>query len=204
MKILKKKRNVIIVIIILLLSINLVWGVFSIKGVHYAGKAYMHKPPGADITIVDFNQYGCDICQIAQSALKEALAQDGKVRYIPRILMRGDDIEKAAVHAVYASALQGKFIQMHYAIYENWPIKSHGELLSIADRLEIDTAQLQVDMNSEKVKQKIQEDEDYFAAWKLPSVPAFFIGKKILYIPNRDELPTVDIWLEKFQKARKK
>lgn len=207
MRKIKKIRNVILVIIILLLSAFLGLGMFmkaSLLDGFDIDKAYMYEPPGADITIVDFNQFGCDVCQNVYPILKEAMAKDGKVRYIPRVVLSSNEFEDTIVHAVYASALQNKFTQMHNAIYESWPVGSRSELLSIAERLGLDTAQLQIDMDSEEVKQKVQETENLFEAWKLPSVPAFLIDRKILYVPKRDELPTVETWLEKFERVRKK
>ena len=198
----KKIRNIILVTVVFFVSAFLVHGIFSIAGVFYANKAYMHEPSGADITIVDFNQYGCDLCRIIHPTLIEAMAKDGKVRYIPRIVLSDSDFDSTIVHAVYAAASQGKFIQMHNAVYNSWPVETLGELMSIAEQLGLDTAQLRSDMDSKKVKQKIQESEDYFAAWKLPGVPAFFIDKKIRYMPNRSEMPTVDTWLEKFERVR--
>jgi len=199
----KKIRNIILVAVVLFVSAFLAHGIFSITGVFYANKAYMHEPPGADITIVDFNQYGCDLCRSVHPTLIEAMAKDGKVRYIPRIVLSDSDFDRTIVHAVYAAASQGKFIQMHNAVYDNWPVKTLGELMSIAEQLELDTAQLRSDMDGKKVKRKIQQAEDYFAAWKLPGVPAFFIDKKIRYMPNRSDMPTVDVWLEKFERVRK-
>jgi len=69
--------------------------------------------------------------------------------------------------------------------------------------LGLDTSQLQSDMESEEVKRIIQETADYYDAWDLPYVPAFLIDEKILYMPNEQDMPTVDTWKEKFKKVRK-
>ncbi len=206
MKKITKPRNIIlaaITFLVLALLAYLVSGIFSINGVYYTQKAYMDNPDGANITVVDFNQFDCDICRNVYPALKKALVKDGKVRYIPRILKSDNDFGNTVVRAVYAAGLQGKYIQMHDAIYKNWPIESRDRLFSVAKRLGLDIEQLQIDMDSKIVEQKIQKNDSYFEAWHLPSVPAFLIDKKIIYMPNRDNLPTVGFWLEKFESVRK-
>lgn len=162
----------------------------------------MHEPSGADVTVVDFSQYGCDLCRSIHPIFMEAMAKDGKVRYIPRTILSEDELENTITRVVYAAALQDKFIQMHNAIYEKWPVESRSELFTIAEQLGLDIPQLQIDMDSKVVENKIQETENHLKAWKMPSVPAFLINRKIIYMPNTDEMPTVDTWLEKFERVR--
>jgi len=204
-----KLRNIIFALIALIAILALAFFGFgrhkmsSLLGVYDVEKSYMYEPPEADITILDFSQYDCDICRIVHPTLKDAMAQDGKVRYIPRPVASCDEWGNEVVQAVYAAALQDKYIQMHNAIYDNWPIENLDELLSVAVHLGLDTSQLQSDMESEEVKRIIQETADYYDAWDLPYVPAFLIDEKILYMPNEQDMPTVDTWKEKFKKVRK-
>ena len=164
---------------------------------------YKFVPPGADVTIVEFSQYGCKACRIIHPTLKQAILQDGKIRYIPRPVLMSDDVWlNTIVRAVYASALQGKYIQMHNAVYESWPVETRDQLLSIARQLGMDTARLEQDMDGEEVTKHIQESKDFYISWRFPRTPAFLIDKNSLYVPNEQEIPTVDIWSEKFDRVR--
>ena len=165
---------------------------------------YMLDPQEADISILEFGQYNCGTCRIIHSSLKAALAKDGKVRYIPRPVSYGDVWAETLSRAVYAAALQEKFIQMHNAIYEKGPIDTREDIFILARQVGLDIVRFEQDMESEEVSVHIQENDAFYKAWALQTVPAFLINKKILYRPNEQEMPTVDIWLDKFDRAREK
>ena len=162
---------------------------------------YTQTSPRADLVVMDFNNYGCDHCRTLHPVLKEALERDGRVRYIPRsISWDEDEWSGMLVISTYAAGEQGKFIEMHDAIYENWPVSDRKQLFSAASSVGLDTEQLSRDMSRIDIKKWAEENNKLFSSWGINRTPTLFIGKKI-YRPT-EENPTVDEILRQFDKAR--
>ncbi|MGN7437452.1 MAG: DsbA family protein [Alcanivorax sp.] len=162
---------------------------------------YTQTSPGADIVVMDFNNYKCEICRQFHPVLKEALARDGRVRYISRSVTWGDgDWGKTLITAAYAAGEQGKFIEMHDAIYENWPVNDMTGLYRAAESAGIDTKQLSRDMNTADVNQHAEENIQFFQDWGINRTPTLLIGKRNFFKPTPDT--TVDDVLREFEKVR--
>jgi len=162
---------------------------------------YAYSAKNADLVIVDFNKYSCEVCQTLHPILMEAIKRDGKIRYIPRSVTHGFIWNETLASAVYAAAEQGKFIEMHNTIYENWPIEDHKFLFLYAESIGLDAEKLSRDMSDPKIIARIHEDQKFFKGWNLRQTPAILMGKKAIYRPDK-KTPTVEDILDKFAKAR--
>lgn len=166
-------------------------------------KRYTYGPENADLSIIYFNDYDCKNCQQFQPVLMEAVKRDGKIRYIPRIVTRGIIWSETLAAATYAAGEQGKFIEMHNAIYKGWPVKDEDKLLAYARALELDVKKFSRDMNAPETIDRVREDQTFYDAWRIPSTPAVLIGEVGIYYPMRDgTVPSVEDIFEKFEKAR--
>lgn len=162
---------------------------------------YALTSPGADLEVVDFNAYDCVYCQNLHPVLKEAMAQDGRIRYIPRMVSAGSVWREQLVYATYAAAEQGGFIALHDAIYQNWPVNTEEQLFGIAATLGLDVAQLSRDMTRPDIMARAKQDDSYFYRWGLKGTPALLIGRKGILKPNKDEM-TVEMLLSRFEEVR--
>lgn len=162
---------------------------------------YTMTSPDADVTILDFNNYNCEHCRTLHPVLKEAMERDGRVRYISRTVSWADgDWGKELVSAPYAAGEQGKFIEMHDAIYENWPVTSREELFEIASEIGLDTKKLSRDLSRSDIQAWADTNFKFFKDWGIRGTPTLIIGKKF-YRPKASG-PTVEGLLEQFDKAR--
>jgi protein-disulfide isomerase len=162
---------------------------------------YTQTPPNADIIVMDFNNYKCDICRTFHPVLKEALARDGRVRYISRsVTWGGGTWGKTLISAPYAAGEQGKFIEMHNAIYENWPVNNLEKLYEVAEAAGIDTKQLSRDMNLADINKHAEENIQFFQDWGINSTPTLLIGQRNFFKPTPET--TVDDVLKEFEKVR--
>ena len=155
----------------------------------------------ADIVVIDFNRYGCGACRELHPVLMEAIEQDGRVLYAPRTLVFEDEWQEFLVRTTYAAAAQGKMIEMHRAIYGNWPINSRQILFDIARDIGLDVQKLSRDISDPAFLEYIQESEYYFQGWGLSRTPSLLIGETSIYVPI-DGLPTVEELLDIFEKSR--
>ncbi len=163
---------------------------------------YTHGGAQADLTIVDFNKYGCEHCRSLHPVLLEAIKQDGNIRYIARTITHGLIWEETVASSVYAAGEQGKFFEMHNLIYAKWPINNHKTLFRYAEDIGLDVEQLKNDMDRPDIIELVRENQKYFEAWGLARTPALLMGGKAIYRPS-DKTPTVEELLEKFAKARR-
>ena len=148
----------------------------GITELHVVPDKYTHSTQGADLTVLDFNKHGCDVCRNLHPVLKEAMKRDGRIKYIPRTVTSGSEWEKLRVTAVYAAAEQGKFIEMYNAIYDQWPIDSNEKLFSVAQSIGLDTERLERDMSNSDIIAQANHNNAAFEAWGFSRTPTLFLS----------------------------
>ena len=78
-----------------------------------------------------------------------------------------------------AAALQGKFWEMHDAIYENQRILSEPFLLELVEKLELDPHQFNVDTKKPELAAKVDSDFESGILSGVNGTPSFFVnGRK--------------------------
>lgn len=183
----------------------LVYGLLEVRKdlftVYDVSDKYAYGSGDTDLTIVDFNRYGCDHCRRLHPILMEAIKRDGKIRYVSRSVSYGNEWESTLVSAVYAAAEQGKFSEMHDIINEKWPLNDRNDLFKYAKEIGVDTKLLSRDMSKDSVLSQVIVNQNYFEAWRLGRTPTLLLGKSFIYAPKTKDL-SVDDLLEKFKDAR--
>ncbi|MGH1375111.1 MAG: DsbA family protein [Alphaproteobacteria bacterium] len=164
---------------------------------------FTYGAENADISVIYFTNYECDACREFHSVLLKSIKKDGKVRYIPRLVTKGYIWSETLAAATYAAGEQGKFFEMHHAIYKGWPVKDKKKLFAYARALELDVEQFSRDITKPEIIDRVREDQTYFDMWQLPMIPSMIIGEAGIFYPMRDNnLPSVVDVLDKFDKAR--
>ena len=144
----------------------------------------------AGVTLVEYGDYECPICEEYYSPLKQAVTP-----LLPQIHFQFRNLPLSAVHpnafaaarAAEAASLQGKFWQMHDALYENqnqW-IPPASNPLSFFDKyaqqIGLNVNQFNSDYSSSKVNDAINADLAAFAKTGKPqATPTFFLNGKYL------------------------
>lgn len=163
---------------------------------------YTVGPKDADLTIVEFIDYGCKPCREAHSSLIEAARRDGHVRIIPRPLYDEGTWMEQVVLSVYAAGEQGRFAQMHETIIQNWPIQNEQAFLRVAGDAGLEFGRLAGDMQRGEMKDYMRENVAYFKQWRFGEVPVFLMGRAAVYRPKKEDFPVAEAWLQKFADAR--
>ena len=162
---------------------------------------YAYVPEAYDLTVVDFSKYACKKCREFHPILMEAIRRDGKVRYVPRIVTFGFIWHDNLAAGVYAAGEQGKFIELHDALYKDWPIDEYKDLFLRAKRFNLDLEKMKRDMVDPDLRARARQDQGYFESWRIEKTPTIMIGGDNRFTPG-DKMPTVDDLLKMFEQAR--
>lgn len=136
----------------------------------------------ADIVIVEYGDYQCPYCGAAYPILKEMMTKYGKqIKFIFRNFPLSEMHQYARPAAIVAeaAALQGKFWEMHDAIYENQRLLSEPFLLELVEKLELDPHQFNVDIKKSELAAKVDSDFESGILSGVNGTPSFFVnGRK--------------------------
>lgn len=168
---------------------------------HKVDDAYAVGSVDAELRVVEFLDYSCHKCQKTNPALKEALRQTGEVRFVPRPITSETEGGNLAGQFAYAAARQGKFIDAHNVLIENYRTVDHDYLEQIANELGLDYAQIKHDMDDPKIARQLEKNKDYNKNLRAITTPAFLINSKIMWFIT-DPIPTVQDFLNVFEEAR--
>lgn len=144
--------------------------------------------PEAPITLVEYSDFQCPACKSAAPQLSDLLKQfDGKFnmefRHFPLRSIHGN--AQLAGQAAEAAGMQGKFWEMHDALYENqneWSTSFNPTryFKKYAEKIGINVDRFVYDMESDKVKDIVNAQFDESMVLELPGTPSFMLnGEKI-------------------------
>jgi len=154
----------------------------------FSSEAPAHRvlgPADAKVTIVEFSDFECPACRVAEPPLRAILKlHDGKVRLVFKHfpLERMHRWARAGAIAAECAGKQGKFWDFHHELYEHqdqWASeKSEEHLASYAKKLKLDNAAWLACRKDPAVNEAVSADQkDGLNAW-VGSTPTFFINGK--------------------------
>jgi protein-disulfide isomerase len=179
-------------------------GLYSLFGIGYFSWTYhrLENPKGdfqvmenesANITMVEFLNYGCGYCKDLHPVINEALTIRKDVEYVARPILYGEEgtpTDRLSRY-VLAAGLQDGFWEMHEAVLSYPDIDVPDSVIQeTAELYGIDYDQLIKDANSERVEKLAQDNLDAMQQAGITSVPSFSIDKKI-YIVADENLPAL-------------
>jgi protein-disulfide isomerase len=144
----------------------------------------MKGPKDAKVTIVKFSDYQCPFC--AQSAplvdqMLTAYPKDVNFVYKQFPLTSIHPQAMGASKAAVAAGKQGKFWEMHALIFENMRSLSPEKFKELAQKLNLDMAQFEKDMNSPEVAAQVDTEMKQARAADVTGTPTFFVnGKRLM------------------------
>lgn len=136
----------------------------------------------ADLVIVEYGDYQCPYCGAAYPVLKELMKEFGnQIKFVFRNfpLSEMHQYARPAALAAEATNLQGKFWEMHDAIYENQQYLNENFLLELAEKLDLNIAQFKKDIEKQELAEKVDSDFESGVMSGVNGTPSFFVnGKK--------------------------
>ena len=142
----------------------------------------------AKVTLIEYSDFQCPACGAYYPILKKLNEElGGKVMFVYRYFpLRGiHQNAQISAQAGEAAGLQGKFWQMHDILFDNQAVWSdlpnaRDTFVKYATNLGLDIERFKRDMDSDAVKNKIENDYQAGIKSGINSTPSFFLnGEKI-------------------------
>lgn len=144
----------------------------------------MKGPKDAKVTIVKFSDYQCPFCAQAAPLVDQMLAtypKDVNFVYKQFPLTTIHPQAMGASKAAIAAGKQGKFWEMHALIFENMRQLSPEKFKELAQKLGLDMAKFEQDMNSPEVAAQVDTEMKQARAADVTGTPTFFVnGKRLM------------------------
>lgn len=140
-----------------------------------------HAQGAADavVTLVEYGDYECPYCGEAYPIVKQIQERLGdRLRFVFRNfpLAQAHPHATAAAEVAEASALQGKFWEMHDMLYENQDALGAADLQRHAKALDLNVATLDAALRSGAPSQRVQADFRSGVRSGVNGTPTFFIN----------------------------
>jgi len=133
----------------------------------------------APITLVEYGDYECPYCGQAYPIVKELQQRLGKrLRFVFRNFPLNTMHPHAehAAEAAEAAGAQGKFWEMHDALYENQEALADGNLIQYAAALNLDPSQFKTELTKHAHAARVREDFLSGVRSGVNGTPTFFIN----------------------------
>jgi protein-disulfide isomerase len=146
------------------------------------GSSYVRGPKDAPVTITMFSDFQCPFCAQATPIVDEVLkAYPKDVNFVMKQFPLRQIHPQAdpAARAALAAGKQGKFWEMHDELYKNSRSLSPESMKGMAEKLGLDVAKWEADMNSDALKQQVDAELALGQKVDVRGTPSFFINGKI-------------------------
>ncbi len=135
-------------------------------------------PEKAAVSIVEFSDFQCPFCGRVTPTLDKVVEEYGsQVRIVFKHLPLSIHPKAPAAHAASEAAhRQGKFWEMHDAIFANQRELEPGKFEKYAEEMGLDMKQYRADVASAEVKARVDDDKGEARRLGVSGTPGFFIN----------------------------
>ncbi|MEU7057452.1 Na+/H+ antiporter NhaA [Streptomyces sp. NPDC046197] len=140
---------------------------------------HIRGPLDAPVTLVEYGDYECPYCGLAEPVVRELLADFGDdVRYVWRHLPLTDVHPNAqlAAEAAEAAARQGRYWQMHDILISHQGDLRPWDLLRHAGRVGLDMDRFREDLRDRVGADRVAEDVESADLSGVSGTPTFFVN----------------------------
>jgi protein-disulfide isomerase len=146
---------------------------------------HIHGNPSAPVTLEEFGDFECPSCKNLATFLDQVVKEyHPRVRLIFRNFpLAMHQFARDAALAAEAAGLQGRYWEMHDTLYREQPVWSSSSdartlFISYAETLGLDLHQFKRDMESEKVRARIEFDQARAKSLGVQTAPSLFVDKR--------------------------
>ena len=147
------------------------------------GKSPVRGKDGAAITIVEFSDYQCPYCAKSEpliASFVEAYPNDTRVVFKHYPLTNIHPHAMPAALAATAAQKQGKFWEMHEALFADQRSLNPAQITESAKKLGLDMAKFEADMKSPETAAAVQADMKLAQQVGIRGTPTIFVNGKLL------------------------
>jgi protein-disulfide isomerase len=136
-------------------------------------------PASAAVTLIEFGDYQCPFCADAYPMLKRIIEAMGpQLRFVFRhmVLIEVHPFAQFAAEAAEAAGLQGKFWEMHDAIYEHQTELGSDLVNKLGRLLQLDLTRFSADLEARRGRARVKNDFMGGMRSGVAGTPTFFIN----------------------------
>ncbi len=138
-------------------------------------------PEDALVTLVEFSDFQCPYCSRVAPQLEALVDQNDDVRLVFRNLpLPMHNRAREAAKAALAADRQGKFWEMHDALFARQPALGRANLAEIAGELGLDVEKFEADMQDVALDEAIEEDMALAQKLGVRSTPTTFVNGRLV------------------------
>jgi protein-disulfide isomerase len=140
---------------------------------------HIQGPMDAPATLVEYGDFQCPYCGKAYPIVKEVQARMGdRLRFVFRNfpITTSHKYAEDAAEAAEAAAAQGKFWEMHDALFENQPRLADADLRRYADWVGLDLERFDADMAQHTYAERVREDFMGGVRSGVNGTPTFYVN----------------------------
>ena len=135
--------------------------------------------PDGDVTLVEFFDYRCGYCRNMVPSMRAMVEKDQKLKLVMKEFpILGPD-SVVASQAALAARKQGKYAEMHFALFQTKDLTEAG-VLQIAKSLGLDTARLLKDMKHEDIEREITRTRALATELGITGTPSFVVADTLI------------------------
>jgi Na+/H+ antiporter NhaA len=140
---------------------------------------HIRGPSQAPVTLVEYGDFECPYCGMAEPVLRKLLADFGdELRFVFRNLPLSDVHPRAqlAAEAAEAAGAQGKFWEMHDLLFQHQDALAPQDLVRYAEELGLDVERFRDDLRRRAYAPRIAEDVAGADESSVAGTPTFFVN----------------------------
>jgi protein-disulfide isomerase len=154
--------------------------------------------PKGDVTVVEFFDYRCGYCRLAQPSMAKLLKEDPNIRVVFKEYPVLGPQSITASRAAIASVKQGKYVEYHMALMGLQEPLTDEVLYRVAGEVGLDVAKLKEDMKADEIDDVITANHELADKLGIEGTPNFIIGTQLL-----QGMVPYETLTETIEKARK-
>ena len=137
-------------------------------------------PADAKVAVVEFFDYACGYCRRLFPELNQIVAKNSDVKFIYRPVAFVSPYSEYAARAALAANEQGKFVELHTALFTVQKALSETLVDELAEKAGIDVAKMKEDMKSEKIDAAFAANANIAEKAEIGGVPALILGGEMV------------------------
>jgi protein-disulfide isomerase len=144
---------------------------------------HVRGPVDAPVTVVEYGDFECPYCGMAEPVVRELLRDFGEVRYVWRHLPLTDVHPHAqlAAEAAEVAAHGGAFWEMHDLLLAHQDALELDDLVGYARELGLDGESFAAELHDQRTAARVAEDVDSADLSGVSGTPTFFINGRRHY-----------------------
>lgn len=142
----------------------------------FDGKIAVSGNPKGKVTLVEFFDYQCIHCKKMAPTIGELIKKDSNLRVVYKEFPIFGKSSEMASKAALAAGMQGKYQQMHDALFKADKRLDNQVIMSTAKSIGLNMQKFEQDMASQEVLNQLQANRELAEKMHLMGTPAFVVA----------------------------